>query len=84
MQHYLFMCRSLTYAQRASRLLERAGITASGSRTPHSISGSGCGYCVSVQLRRGFEAASLLREAGLLQGSIYIAGEDGSLKETSL
>ena len=29
MQRYLIMCRSLTYAQRASSALERAGITLS-------------------------------------------------------
>ncbi len=35
---YLIMCRSLTYAQRVSNALERAGISARVLRSPSEIS----------------------------------------------
>ena len=47
MQRYcLILCRSLTYAQRSSRVLERAGITAVVRKAPLSVSKTGCTYCV--------------------------------------
>lgn len=48
MQRYcLIMCRSLTYAQRSSQVLERAGITATVLKAPQSVSKTGCTYCVN-------------------------------------
>ena len=41
MQHYLIMCRSLTYAQRAQQALERAGIPAAVVKAPQSVSAAG-------------------------------------------
>jgi hypothetical protein len=84
MLHYLIMTRSLTYAQRASRLLERSGITATIMRAPQSVSGSGCGYCVSVSYKRGREAADILKEAGLFTGRSYLLEADGTAREAEL
>jgi hypothetical protein len=84
MQHYLISCRSLTYAQRAVRVLERAGITASAVRTPQSVAAGGCGYCVSVSYKYGVRAAALLREEKLLHGRIYLRDEAGELREAEL
>ena len=81
MLHYLIMTRSLTYAQRASRLLERSGITATIMRTPQSVSGSGCGYCVSVPYKHGVKAVKMLDEAGLRRGEVYISDADGEIRE---
>lgn len=50
MQRYcLILCRSLTYAQRSSRVLERAGITAAVLKAPLSVSKTGCTYCVKLK-----------------------------------
>ena len=38
---YLIMCRSLTYAQRAARVLERAGIGAGIIKAPAGLTGNG-------------------------------------------
>lgn len=81
---YLFMCRSLTYAQRAARALERAGISASVIKAPQSVSGSGCGYCVSVSGGRENRAAQILRNDNLLQGKIYLMDTDSELREVFL
>ena len=48
MTQYLLMCRSLTYAQKSVKLLERSGITAAVVKAPPGLSRSGCGYAVSL------------------------------------
>lgn len=70
MTQYLLMCRSLTYAQKSARLLERSGITAAVVKAPQGLSSSGCGYAVS--LHRNFDAAlDILRSSGLISGKIF-------------
>ena len=61
----IIMCRSLTYAQRASSVLERSGITASIARAPQELTDRGCGYCVKVSPRRFHEALAVLARAGV-------------------
>lgn len=80
----IFMCRSLTYAQRAARALERAGISGYVRKAPQSISGNGCGYCVSVSYGREKRAAQILRSENLLQGKIYLEISDSEFREVSL
>lgn len=81
---YLIMCRSLTYAQRAARILEKSGISAGVLKAPKLAAGNGCGYCVSVSYGRGILAADILRREGLLQGKIFEQYTDGKLKEVVL
>lgn len=81
---YLFMCRSLTYAQRAARSLERGGVNTGVVKAPQPLSGNGCGYCVSVSFKNGGKAAAILRSEGLLQGKIYEQQPDGSFREVLL
>ena len=81
MLHYIIMSRSLTYAQRASKLLERSGITATVKRAPQSLSGNGCGYCVGVSYKHGRKAVEVLDEAGLSHGKTYMEEAYGTLRE---
>ena len=81
---YLIMCRSLTYAQRAAKILERHAISAGVTRAPTGLSGNGCSYCVTVAYGRGIAAADILRREGLLQGKIYQQNTDGTVKEVFL
>lgn len=81
---YLIMCRSLTYAQRAAKVLERTGINAGVTKAPKLAAGNGCGYCVSVSYGRGILAADILRREGLLQGKIFEQSTDGTLREVHL
>ena len=82
MSQYLFMCRSLTYAQRAESVLERAGISASVIKAPQGLNTSGCGYAVS--LRKKFsEAKILLASKSLITGKIFVMGNDGEYREVS-
>ena len=59
---YLIMCRSLTYAAAVcGALLERKGISCVVVKAPQGLSGSGCGYAVSLYRHLG-EAATILKK----------------------
>lgn len=77
---YLIMCRSLTYAQRSTALLERNGITASVVKAPQGLSTSGCGYAVSLY-RRFDEARSILKKNNMINGKIFQRMENGEFRE---
>jgi hypothetical protein len=80
MTQYLITFRTLTQAQRAARILERAGYTVTLRRTPAGLSRSGCGY--ALNLRRGAaEAAELLKTNGLWTGRLFRREEDGEYRE---
>ena len=81
MINYLLVCRSLTYAQRTAKALERAGITAIVTRTPGEIAAEGCGYCVKIPERRLSETLVLLKNHELSPSRIYMLFSDGRLTE---
>jgi len=81
MLHYLLMCRSLTYAQRASRALERIGITAIITKAPKSATGQGCNYCVKVSEKNLVRSITTLKDAGLGPTRIFLVSYDGSISE---
>ena len=70
MTQYLITFRTLTQAQRAARLLERAGYTLAIRRIPAELSRSGCGYGVTLR-RSAYEAAELLKTNGLWTGKLF-------------
>ncbi len=81
MLQYLLMCKSLTYAQRASRLLERSGITAIVTKIPKNAAGSGCNYCIKVSEKRLSSALSILNAAELGPSRVFVQARDGSVSE---
>ncbi len=81
MLNYLIMCRSLTYAQKAAKALERAGMTATVSRPPAEVSGEGCTYSVKVSERSLPAALVVLKNAGVPSGKIYMMDMDGHPSE---
>ena len=80
---YLLTFRSLTHAQRAARLLERGGITATVIKAPQGLSGSGCAYAVTLRARVG-EAVNLLRGSRLKLGRLFRREDEGSYTEVAL
>ena len=82
--YYLITCRSLTYAQRAARSLERTGITASVQRTPKGLGKEGCSYCVKVSERRGVLALSVLRETDARISRVFLLYPTGEVREVPL
>lgn len=63
--HILIMCRSLTSAQKAARVLQSGGIFAAVTKAPLSAHPDGCGYGVKIAERRRAEALELLAAAGI-------------------
>ena len=81
---YVFMCRSLTYAQSAARMLEKNAISASVKKAPAGLSGIGSSYSVSDSYMKGTAAAGVLHREGLLQGKVFLRRDDGSHTEVIL
>lgn len=71
MLNYLIACRSLTYAQRAARTLERSGITTAVLRMPRELSATSCAYAVRVSERKLAAAQQALLAANVPFGAIH-------------
>ena len=82
--HYLFTCRSLTYAQRTERVLERAGVTAVVTRAPRTITPEGCGYCLKVPERHFANALTALKDTELHPKKVFCIYEDGNFVEVDI
>ncbi len=84
MVYYLIICRSLTYAQRTSAVLERAGISAHIMRSPKSIDAEGCSHAVKVSERNLSLALTILAREELSPRRVYIVSADGTYNEVFL
>ena len=83
MMHYLIMCRSVTAAQRAARLLDRSLIRAAVTKAPSHLSRSGCAYAVRLRGKLE-EAVRLLRKNEIVFGKIYVSEDGKEYGEVSL
>ena len=70
MQYTIIMLRSLTYAQRAARALERMGFFVSVTKAPQELAQTGCHYGVKVRAAALDDALAVLERAGLQTGRI--------------
>lgn len=77
----LILFRSLTYAQRAARMLERSGITATIRRAPQGLTDRGCTYCVRLRAQKLQDALALLAQRGVDRGRVFLLNADGSAEE---
>ena len=69
--NYVIMCRSVTYAQRAVKILERSGERAHMVKAPQGLTPEGCSYGVSLRSREPGTAVDKLKEAGVRIGRVY-------------
>ena len=81
MPQYLIVCRSLTYAQRAVKVLERVGISSTLTRAPAELTGTGCGYCVKLSGKRLGDALKVFRLNGFSPVKILLIQDDGAYRE---
>ncbi|MGI6497678.1 MAG: DUF3343 domain-containing protein [Oscillospiraceae bacterium] len=81
MIYYLINCRSLTYAQRAKRILERAGISAYITRTPQGLAKDGCSHSVKVSERRFEMAMEILKQVDFPITRVYMSDGEGRYSE---
>ena len=84
MSYYLLLSRSITHAQRMSRVLERAGITARFFRPPMGLTDRGCSYAVRIGDGSLPAAMERLRSEGLVPMRVFYAESDGSFSETAI
>lgn len=83
MEHYLIIARSVTYAQRMQRTLNRAGIRCQIFRAPRDLSDAGCAYAVRIQAADLAAALPALHRESLDPVRIFVA-QRGVYREVAL
>ena len=81
MKIYYITFRSVTYAQRGEKALQRGGIRCTLLRTPRWMEEQGCGYCLRLRTREIAAAAALLARAQVAWRKVYVQNKDGQLEE---
>ena len=84
MHFYFVTFRSVTYAQRAEKLLNQWGHRVTLMRTPRWMEEQGCGYCLRVWTQDAGRPVKLLEEARIPLRRVYLQREDGLLEEVTL
>ena len=82
MKHYIIMCRSLTGAQRAVKLLEGSLIRAAAVKAPKHLTLGGCAYAVRLRSTPA-EALDVLRKSGIATGKIFMTENGAEYREVS-
>ena len=72
MEHYLILARSVTYAQRMQRALDRAGISSRVYRAPRDLTSLGCAYALRLAPRDLREALLTLHRENLNPVQIFL------------
>lgn len=84
MRYYYITFRSVTFAQRAEKLLNQRGIRVSILRTPRWMEEQGCGYALKVWTNQISSVVEELRESKIQLRKVYAQGEDGQMEEVKL
>ena len=72
MDYYLILARSVTYAQRMQRALERAGIRCQIFRAPRELTDLGCAYTVRLAVPDLTQALTVLHREALDPVQIFL------------
>lgn len=84
MKFYFITFRSVTFAQRAEKLLRRSDIRCTLQRTPRWMEEQGCGYALRIWVKEPAQAVELLRRGDIPMRRLYIQRGDGQLEELQL
>ena len=82
MDYYLILARSVTYAQRMQRVLERAGIRCQIARAPRELTDLGCAYTVRLAVQDLTQALIVLHRESLDPVQIFL-NERGVIQEVA-
>jgi hypothetical protein len=75
---YHIVCKTLTYAQRMSRFLDKNKISSQIRRLPSELrEQNGCGYAVRVREEDLKTSVALLRDANIAPMRVYSSIENG-------
>ncbi|MCX7615258.1 MAG: DUF3343 domain-containing protein [Clostridiales bacterium] len=80
----LILFKSLTHAQRASKYLEKNGISTIISRPPMEINENSCGYALKIQEHFLNKAILMLKEVEISNFKVYVCTTNGTYKERIL
>ncbi len=72
MEHYLILARSITYAQRMQRALERSGIRCQIFRASRDLTDLGCAYVLRLTVEDLPEALKIIHQRGLGPVQIFL------------
>ena len=81
MEYDLILARSVTYAQRMQRALNRAGIRSQLFRAPRDLTDLGCAYAVQIQAADLSRALTALHRASLDPVQIFMTQQKGLYRE---
>ncbi len=77
------VCKTLTNAQRMTRVLNKYGVHASVKRLPSELRElNGCGYAVRVDKKLLPNALEILKDYNPTR--VYVDGENGTFEELTL
>ena len=82
--YWLITFRTVTYAQRAQRVLQQNNIFCQLQRTPKMLTVRGCGYCLRLREEDVLAAVAILRSEQIAFAKLYALSEDGTPQERSL
>lgn len=80
MDYYLILARSVTYAQRMQRVLERAGLRCQILRAPRDLTDMGCAYALRLAVADLSKALTMLHRESLDPVQIFLY-QRGVLRE---
>ena len=81
MKCYYITFRSVTFAQRAEKLLNQRGHRVSLMRTPRWMEEQGCGYCLRLRREEMDSVLAILRNANVQFRKVYYQTADGNVVE---
>ena len=84
MQFYFITFRSVTFAQRAEKLLNHRRLRVSLMRTPRWMEEQGCGYALKIWSEDIFPVIRFLRENKVQLRKVYAQQENGDMEEVKL
>ena len=84
MQFYFVTFRSVTFAQRAEKLLNQRGFRVNLMRTPRWMEEQGCGYALRLWTGDILTIVNLLRESRIQLRKVYVQWEEGAMEEVKL
>lgn len=84
MRIFIITFRSVTFAQRGERLLNRNNHRCVLQRTPKWMEQQGCGYSLRIKTEDIIPVVELLRENGVPLRKIYAQRPDGNLEELTV
>lgn len=84
MHLYFITFRSVTFAQRAEKLLNQRSYRVSLMRTPRWMEEQGCGYALKLWTNQIDSPVKLLRDNKIQLRRVYVQLEEGQMEEVAL